>query len=167
MDRLEIGCLYLPDMDPTSDQRARILVKANEEQIPICWVREDIHLNTHEGKIDIFAPMGTKNENDGLSLLLSVGDYDILVTGDLSVEEERQLLLTCVIPDVEILVAGHHGAADSTGHRLLEYAKPEQLLISVGENHYGHPTPQVLARATSLGIAIRRTDLEGTIRITR
>ena len=82
-------------------------------------------------------------------------------------EEERQLLLTRVIPDIEILVAGHHGAADSTGHRLLEYAKPEQLLISVGENYYGHPTSRVLERATSLGIAIRRTDLEGTIRITR
>ena len=167
MDRIEVGCLYLPNLDPESDQRTRILAKANEEQIPICWVTEDLRLNTHGGRIDIFAPVGTKSENDGLSLLLSVGDYDILVTGDLSVEEERQLLLTRVIPDIEILVAGHHGAADSTGHRLLEYAKPEQLLISVGENYYGHPTSRVLERATSLGIAIRRTDLEGTIRITR
>ncbi len=167
MDRLEIGGLYLPDIDRSSDQRALILEKAKEEQIPVFWVREDICLSPDGGKVDIFAPMGTKSENDGVSLLLSAGDYDILVTGDLSVEEERQLLLTRVIPDVEILVAGHHGAADSTGHRILEYSKPEQLLISVGKNYYGHPTPQVLERASSLGIAVRRTDLEGTIRITR
>ena len=167
MDRLEVGGLYLPDIDPESSQRALILEEAWEEQIPIHWVREDICLPFATGKANIFAPMGTISRNDGLSLLLSAGDYDILITGDLSVEEERQLLLTRVIPDVEILVAGHHGAANSTGHRLLEYSKPEQLLISVGKNPHGHPTTHVLERASSMGIRIRRTDIEGTIRITR
>ncbi len=167
MDRLEIGGIYLPDIDETSAQRALILAKAEEESIPVYWIRDDRCFLTDGGSIEIFAPMGTKSENDGLSLLLSVGDYDILVTGDLSVEEERQLLLTRVIPDIEVLVAGHHGAADSTGHRLLDYAKPEQLLISVGENPHGHPTPRVLERASARGIHVRRTDMEGTIRITR
>ncbi len=167
MDRLEVGGLYLPDIDRSSNQRALILEKAGEEKIPVFWVHEDICLPLEGGKVDIFAPMETKSENDGLSLLLSAGDYDILVTGDLSVEEERKLLLTRVIPDIEILVAGHHGAADSTGHRLLDYSKPEQLLISVGKNSHGHPTPQVLERAATFGIRIRRTDTEGTIRITR
>ncbi len=167
MDRLEVRGLYLPDIDRSSPQRVRILEKAEEEQIPVFWIKEDIRLTLPGGCADIFAPIGTKNKNDGLSLLLSSGDYDILITGDLSVEEERQLLMTRVIPDVEVLVAGHHGAADSTGHRLLEYSKPEQLLISVGKNPHGHPTPQVLERASALGISVRRTDREGTIRITR
>lgn len=167
MDRVEIGGLYLPDIAEDNSQRAQILRKAQEEQIPVFWIKEDIRIPLAKGKVDIFAPMGTKRQNDGLSLLLSAEDYDILVTGDLSVEEERQLLLTRVIPDLEVLVAGHHGASDSTGNRLLEYTRPEQLLISVGQNHHGHPTPQVLDRASRLGIEVHRTDLEGTIRITR
>ncbi len=167
MDRIKIGTLYLPDIDEESEQRRLILEKAREEQISVRWVREDLCLDFGVGEANIFAPMGTKHRNDGLSLLLSVEDYDILITGDLSVEEERTLLMTRVIPDIEVLVAGHHGSADSTGHRLLEYSKPEQLLISVGKNPHGHPTPQVLQRASAMGIRIRRTDTEGTIRITR
>jgi competence protein ComEC len=167
MDRVEVGCLYLPDVTPEDSQRALILRKAEEKEIPIQWVREDIILRPDSGKVEIFAPFGTKNQNMGLCLLLSAHDCDILVTGDISIQEERQLLLMKRIPDLEILVAGHHGSRDSTGYRLLDYTKPEVLLISVGANAYGHPSPEVLERGDAFHIPIRRTDQEGTITITR
>ncbi len=167
MDRIAIGRLYLPNISPEDSQREKILTKATDKHIPITWVREDITLEPLGGRIEIFPPFATKDDNDGLSLLLSGADYDILVTGDLSVEKERELIQTIALPDLEVLVAGHHGAAGSTGRELLEHTMPEVLLISVGYNSYGHPDPKVLKRAEDLGIRVRRTDLEGTISITR
>lgn len=167
MDRINVGCLYLPDISPENAQREKIEEKAAEQQVPIIWVKEKLHLRLDGGSLDIFPPVGTKSKNDGLSLLLSAVDYDILVTGDLPIEEERTLICSHPLPDLEILVAGHHGAANSTGQELLEHTMPEELLISVGQNSYGHPALQVLERAQNVGIRIRRTDQEGTIIITR
>lgn len=167
MERMEITRLYLPDIPTQDGKKDRILQKAEELAIPIVWVRGDMSLLLDGGSLTIFAPVTTKTENDGLCLLLSASDYDILVTGDLSLKGERQLLLSKALPDIEILIAGHHGSADSTGQELLNYTAPEELLISVGRNSHGHPSKQVLERACALGITVRRTDQDGTIRITR
>lgn len=72
------------------------------------------------------------------------------------------------LPDVDILVAGHHGAADSTSEELLMEVTPELVLISVGkDNHYGHPAPALLERLTRSGCQVMRTDMDGTIMIRR
>ncbi|MEI9966084.1 MAG: hypothetical protein WDN67_00135 [Candidatus Moraniibacteriota bacterium] len=42
--------------------------------------------------------------------------------------------------------------------------RPEEAVVSVGENSYGHPDPGVLERLTRRGITVRRTDQEGSIR---
>ena len=167
MERMKIGCLYLPDIEPDNAWRQRVVHRARELEIPISYVLQSMKLHFQGGTLDIFAPIGTNTENDGLSLLLSEGDYDILISGDLSAEEERQLLLREAMPDIEVLVAGHHGAKTSTSPQLLQYCRPELLLISVGPNSYGHPTQEVLKRAERVGAKVYRTDEEGTILLTR
>ena len=68
------------------------------------------------------------------------------------------------LPDVDILVAGHHGAADATSEELLQAVKPEMVLISVAKNnHYRHPAPALLQRLERYGCTVYRTDLHGTI----
>ncbi|MBR6824947.1 MAG: DNA internalization-related competence protein ComEC/Rec2 [Oscillospiraceae bacterium] len=167
MERMKVKALYLPDITPEDSQRALILKTAKERDIPIVWVKEEHKLLLDKGTVEIFAPVRTKTENDGLALLLSAGDYDILITGDMPIEGEREFLLSKALPDVEVLVAGHHGSRDSTGYAILSYIRPEQLLISVGRNNHGHPNSEVLDRAAYLGIRVRRTDQDGTIIITR
>jgi len=61
---------------------------------------------------------------------------------------------------------GHHGSSSSTSEELLSAVTPEIALISVGENSYGHPTDEVLAKLTQYGAAVFRTDTMGTITIT-
>ena len=78
------------------------------------------------------------------------------------------LLRNRALPDVDILVAGHHGAADSASQELLEAVKPETVLISVSEdNIYGHPAPKLLERLEKFGCSVYRTDQSGTIIIRR
>ncbi|MEI3088972.1 MAG: hypothetical protein V8T01_02985 [Oscillospiraceae bacterium] len=73
--------------------------------------------------------------------------YDILITGDLSQNEEYRLLSQNELRGIELLVAGHHGAATSTSDALLAQTGARTVILSVGaDNSYGHPAAQTLAR---------------------
>ena len=117
--------------------------------------------------MELYAPRRTSTENDGLSVLLSVEECDILITGDMSIAAEEALLNSRQLPDLEILVAGHHGSKGSTGLRILQELKPETVLISVGKNSYGHPTQQTLYRIATVGAVVYRTDYNGNITVKR
>lgn len=67
---------------------------------------------------------------------------------------ERRLIASHHLPDIEILVAGHHGSKSSTGLELLMALRPEAVAVSVGQNAYGHPSPEMLDRAVRAGCRI-------------
>ena len=97
--------------------------------------------------------------------MATAAEYDILITGDRSFSGEQSLLSRWALPHVDLLVAGHHGAKDSTSPELLYVTRPEQVVISVGSNSYGHPSDQTMERLTERGITIYRTDLQGDLRL--
>lgn len=78
---------------------------------------------------------------------------------------ERKLLAAYDLPDIEVLVAGHHGSKYSTSEDLLDALSPETACISVGDNSYGHPAEETLRRLAEHGCAVYRTDLQGTIHL--
>lgn len=101
-----------------------------------------------------------------MAILFETENCAILVTGDLDAAGERRLVKEHII-SADILLVGHHGSKTSTCQDLLDAVQPELALISVGENHYGHPTQEVLDRLEQAGCTVRRTDQEGTIIIRR
>ena len=103
-----------------------------------------------------------------MCVLFQRENYDILITGDNTMEGELHLLEHTALPDLEVLIVGHHGSRYSTAPELLAATTPEIAVISVDENNvYGHPTQEVLDRLTDAGCIIRRTDLDGTVVIQR
>ena len=117
-------------------------------------------------RLSRFAPVEGRGESNelGLTVLAGSGEFDALITGDMGGDTERRLLALTELPDLELLVAGHHGSAGSTTSELLETTGPELALISVGAgNRYGHPAQDTLVRLNDAGAAIYRTDLHGTI----
>ena len=86
--------------------------------------------------------------------------------GDLDMASERLLLEAYDLPDIELLVVGHHGSKYSTSPELLSILMPEQAVISCGSNSYGHPTDETLRRLVEHGAELFRTDLQGTIHFT-
>ena len=77
------------------------------------------------------------------------------------------LLRTSQLPELEILVVGHHGSKYATCEELLDATSPKLAVISVGENHYGYPAQEVLERLAAYGCAVYRTDRDGTITFRR
>ena len=117
----------------------------------------------------IFGPEFVEEDNENsLCVLFETENCVILITGDRSGFGERMLLREFQLPDVDILVAGHHGSRYSTTEDLLDTVTPETVLISVSEdNNYNHPASELLARLEERGCMIYRTDECGTITIRR
>lgn len=109
---------------------------------------------------DIFS----KNTNDE-SVVVGVdfGESSFLLTGDLPMEKESELISVTKNIGAQVLKVAHHGSKYSTGDEFLKTVNPAEAIISVGKNNYGHPTPEVIERMESRGIKIRRTDQEGDI----
>ena len=169
LERLPVSLLYLPDLPCDTSLRDDIEAIAQTRGTELRYVTEDEKLVYASSEVYIFAPVLTGSDNEAsLALLFSQGSYDILATGDMTAQAERALLSRRRLPDVEVLVAGHHGSAGSTCDTLLQQTQPETVLISVGKNNfYGHPADETLARIEEYGAQILRTDQCGTITVKR
>lgn len=168
MDHIRLDTIYYPDVEDDGGIRAAIERRAEQVGTRLVPVTEDLLLELDAAEIRVFAPVSGRNDNaSGLSVLFSGEKYDMLITGDMDIAAEEALLRTHALPDVDCFVAGHHGAADSSGTALLERIRPETVLISVGENRYGHPTQEALDRLSATGADLYRTDQCGTIQIRR
>lgn len=166
MERLDVVALAVPDVEPDSALRAEILALAEEKGTEVIFIEEDTMVELDSVSLTLYAPLGTGGGNEeGLSVLATQGDFDALITGDMNAAVERRLVKYGNLPDIELLVAGHHGSASSTSAELLEAVMPEYAVISVGYNTYGHPAPETLDRLEQAGCTVWRTDLQGTITI--
>ena len=138
-----------------------------EREIPIRWVEEETRLPLEGVELTLFPPLGSGTTNEeGLFVLGTAGEFDVLITGDADEYVEKMLVKYFTIPDIELLVVGHHGSASSTCMELLARTSPELGIISVEEdNSYGHPDPDTLERLRRAGVEVHRTDLEGTVTV--
>ncbi len=130
----------------------------------VIFAETTLELTFGQGKITVFGPIysGESNENS-LCVLFETENCAILITGDRSEFGERMLLRSAALPDIDLLIAGHHGSKYSTSEELLVAVCPETVIISVGENSYGHPAPELLKRLEVFGCTVYRTDECGTI----
>ena len=104
--------LLLPRPDPEEDA-ADLL--ARERGVAVEYVEEPSRTDLGQGTLTVYPPVtaGETNE-EGLSVLCSLGDFDLLITGDMDSATEAALLETYPLPDVEVLLAGHHGSKYAT-----------------------------------------------------
>lgn len=129
------------------------------------YVSKDLLYSFGATKLTVIAPFSQESSNENsLCVLFQRENCDILITGDRGELGEAVLLKEHALPELELLIAGHHGSAYSTNEKLLSATTPETVIISAGENNrYGHPSPKLLARLEAYGCRIFRTDLYGTI----
>ena len=159
--RIDIGQVYLP-LTEDADGCLQSVLDAVPGQIAL---DSEMVISVGEAQIRIFPAKDAGSGNDSCaSVLFQREKCDTLITGDLSAAAERQLIADYDLPDLEVLIVGHHGSKYSTCSELLEATAPDAAIISVGEgNSYGHPTREVLERLEQAGCTVYRTDLHGTV----
>ena len=160
LTRINADFLMLP---VTTDQEKVAGLRENLTG-ELVLVEEDVLLSMNDAKITVYGPefLEESNENS-LCILFESEKCAILITGDRSSLGEMLLMHDAALPDVDLLIAGHHGSKYSTSDELLKTVQPETVFISVGKNSYGHPAESLLERLEALGCEIFRTDLHGTI----
>lgn len=106
-----------------------------------------------------------KNSNDGsIVIMFNAGNERFLLTGDLPISKEKELVNASIDLKAEYLKAGHHGSKYSTGEEFLQKVDPQKAVISVGKNNaYGHPNQEVLDEFQEKNIEVLRTDEKGDV----
>lgn len=110
------------------------------------------------------APVGDDNtaiNDSSLVLRAHTAAGRVLLTGDIELEGQADLLGGHVDVSAEVLKVPHHGSRFSAPEFLAQ-VKPRIALVSVGEgNRYGHPNGTVLDALTRGGALVLRTDRDG------
>jgi competence protein ComEC len=123
-------------------------------------------------ELEVFSPTDLvveglkKDDTNSASIVakLTYGKNSFILTGDLPLETENQLVDSKLSLGADILKVSHHGSKSATSAQFLDLVNPREAVISVGKsNRYGHPTVEVLERLKNENIKIFRTDELGDV----
>ena len=167
LTRLPVDTLYLPDIEDEYGVRDRLVSLAAHQGADVVFVTEPTRIALGEAILTVYPPLLTTGDlnEQGLTALATAGDFDLLITGDMAGQTEQLLAQTYPLPDVEVLVVSHHGSRYSSDESFLRAITPDNAVISVGDNRYGHPAEETLRRLQAVGATVWRTDQQGSIRI--
>ena len=156
-----------PNADTDEELLTEILAAAGRHGTTVTQLCENTDREFGRIRVHLTAPPDTGDENErSIISMVSVGEYDMLVTGDSPAKAERRLIENEKLPDTELLIVGHHGSRSASDREFLSAIQAEDAIISVGKNNsFGHPTREVLARLQICGYGIYRTDLNGTVEV--
>ena len=167
LTRLPVDILYLPDIEDEYGVRDRLISLAAHQGADVVFVTEPTRIALGEAVLTVYPPLLTTGDlnEQGLTALATAGDFDLLITGDMAGQTEQLLAQTYLLPDGEVLVVSHHGSRYSSDESFLRAITPDNAVISVGDNRYGHPAEETLRRLQAVGATVWRTDQQGSIRI--
>lgn len=167
LERVAVDTLYLPEIEDEYGVRDKLVALAAEKNIRVIFVTEQTEVSLGTATVTVFPPVGKGDMNEqGLTYLCTSGDFDLLITGDMSGPTELALTQMYKLPDVEVLLVGHHGSKYSSQQEFLSKIEPDAAIISVGDNNYGHPTDAAISRLEAAGATVYRTDRQGCVTVT-
>ena len=141
------------------------LHQGNRIQVdPFVWL--EVLYPKQKSKLLYESEIQAKEENPrSLIIRVYLGNYRILMTGDIDIQTEEEVLTSKGSTNIEaeILKIGHHGSKYSTSDIFLEAVKPQMAVFLTGKNNYGHPHASILEKCREKGIMIYRTDVNGAI----
>lgn len=101
---------------------------------------------------------------NSLVIMLKYEKFRCLLTGDLTIIGEREILKEKIDLKADVLKVGHHGANDANSEEFLMAVAPRIAILSVNRvNIRGYPAEEVISRLRKLGIQLYRTDEDGDI----
>ncbi len=140
--------------NPSYEPLMQYLVR---KQIPYAVGRKGNSIPFVDGtKIIVTSPsaLGKDINENSLSFVLTYGSLKFFFPGDCE---------TCDA-DADVVKLAHHGSKGAATRALLSGTKPETVIISVGkDNGRNLPASSTIKALDKAGIAIHRTDQEGTI----
>lgn len=148
----------------------QVIQEARKRNIPIrkihrgiLWKETYFEMQTIHPRNDICV-----EANEGsITLRLKGLGHSAVLTGDLTVKGEKEIMKTDAYLKSDVLKLGHHGSKTSSSVPFLNAVSPTYAIIPSGKNNrFRHPSKEVVQRLDSLNIPYINTAKKGTITFT-
>ena len=167
LDAFAVGHAVISPKSTSKTQTYQEFAAAVEREPGVGFTTPDVGSTFQLGDatVEVLANGNGEVDTNAASIVLKAtcGAKSALLTGDIPVRVELELLLRAAPLDSDLLKVAHHGSHKSSDTAFLAAVSPEYAVISVGKNSYGHPRPEALERLVASGAVIYRTDLIGTV----
>ena len=148
---------------------------ASAHRVPVVALHPGQQLRWPGLELEVIGPRfvpGEVDERDGTAvndtsviIRAATAAGSMLLTGDVELAGQADLLSAGVDLRADVLKVPHHGSRFS-GPEFLAAVRPRLALVSVGAgNRYGHPSGSVLDSLARGGALVRRTDDSGDIAV--
>jgi competence protein ComEC len=116
----------------------------------------------HPGPSERSAKADDRNA-DSCVLRVEGKDHSVLLTGDVGVAQERELI-ALGLEKADVVLAPHHGSASSSSRELVSAVDAAHAIAQAGHlNRFRHPARAVELRWTRAGARFWRSDRDGAI----
>ena len=148
----------------------QVIQEARKRNIPIrkihrgiLWKETYFEMQTIHPRNDICV-----EANEGsITLRLKGLGHSAVLTGDLTIKGEKEIMKTDAYLKSDVLKLGHHGSKTSSSVPFLNAVNPTYAIIPSGKNNrFRHPSKEVVQRLDSLNIPYINTAERGSISIT-
>ena len=170
LDYYDVQEVWMNGVDSTSKVYANVLDAILKSDAAYAEPKAGEVFNRGDFEIEVLHPAGDspqKNSNDeSIVTRISFDGISFMTSGDTSVPRENEIVARSGNIKSDMMMVGHHGAANSTGEKWVQAVKPTLAFYQAGVgNSYGHPTAEALERVKSANIPVYGTDELGTISI--
>lgn len=164
--KFDIDKVFMSNFEKDNKTYQKLIQALDNKRVKYTTPQVGTQYKLGTAEITILAPNNKyDNPNDAsIALIIQNGNTRFLFTGDAGEEAEQDILANGIDISADVYKAGHHGSRTSTSQDFFEAVKPVSAVISCGEdNRYGHPHAETLNTFRMNGVAVYRTDEEGTI----
>ena len=165
---IPVGAWYAPALyTGVKEGKHPMLQAAAKRGEEVQWLRrgDTIALGDTGAFLDVLAPaqrFTDKDDNNSLVMLLTTAQGDMLLTGDMELPEESDLLSRGDDLSAAVLKVANHADNDTTSRALAEAVRPQAAIISTdSQEKPGTPDPDVIARLNAVGAVCHVTQDAG------
>lgn len=155
VDHLYASAFYVSD----GNSPHPVARQAEKYDLPLTWMQHGdvIDVNTTM-RLNTLGPLTLDEENENnnsLVLRLETPEGAMLLTGDMEVEEEADLLSVQAIRSALVLKVGHHGDEDASSESFIYTVRPQIAVISTSTLEAPEtPSSKVIKRLWNVGAEV-------------
>ena len=154
LDAMDVGEITVGEVLPDVGQLQRHCIAGD-------------HWRWDAAKFTILHPRNSApwdRNNSSCVLLVEIGDFRLLFTGDIEAPAEKLLVHRKAITTTDVVIVPHHGSLTSSSESFTRITAPGLAIVSAGfRNRWRFPRPEVVTRWELAGAKVLNTATMGAI----
>ncbi|HBF7900723.1 MBL fold metallo-hydrolase [Clostridioides difficile] len=165
--KFNVNSIYMPEQSTDSEAYQNLINSCTDKNLSIQYLYKNDVLNIDNNiNIYVLSPSYIQEESNLNSIVfkLTFNDNSFLFMGDAEEENEKEILHSFKLNNINFIKIGHHGSNSSSSLEFIKKISPDIAAISCGyKNQYGHPHRKVIDNLKQNHVSIYRTDRIGDI----